>query len=178
MFIFLHSNINRRKTNDVSSLSHDIVLPRLPDTNDRRHLTIHRSSPSERDACHTTHHAVACLPIHRVALPVTYPIPTVVSSAYDTSRRIAYRLNNTARPDLLFLCATCCAVDNTINNMVERACGCVPCVACKRMFKGRGLSLHATRTGCGNRWFQMDGTTYDARWNEMMQTLPCKCAMK
>ena len=68
--------------------------------------------------------------------------------------------------------------DNMVEHMVERACGCVPCVTCKRMFKGRGLSLHATRTGCGYLWFHMDGTTYDARWNDMMQTLPCKCAMK
>jgi hypothetical protein len=103
-----------------------------------------------------------CLPIHRC-------VPT------DTSRYVAYHnaCRHTTRPLLLLQRTT------YIDNMVEQACGCVPCVTCKRMFKGdRGLSLHAIRTGCGDRWFHMDGTTYVTRWNKMMQTLPCRCAMK
>ena len=105
MFIFLHSNINRCNTNDVSSsLSHVIVYV---DTNGRRHLPIHVASPAERDAYHTTHHAVARLPIHRVASPVAYPDTNDRRQClrYITSRQ---RLNNTARP-LLLLCATCSA---------------------------------------------------------------------
>jgi len=179
VFIFLHSkNINRCKTNDASSLMTCTTSP-TPGTNGRRHLPIHRSSPSERDAYHTTLHATVCLPIHQVASPVAYadtngrlPIHRCVPT--DTSRASPADTSRASPADT----SQSTHIYNTINNMVERACGCVPCVTCKRMFKGRGLSLHATRTGCGYRWFHMDGTTYDARWNEMMQTLPCKCAMK
>lgn len=159
-----------------------------PDTNGRRHLPIHRSSPSERDAYHTTHHAAVCLLIYQVASPVAYadtngrrqclPIHRCVPT--DTSRTSPTTPADTTRPLPQLQRATSTTQDiSQSTTMVERACGCVPCVACKRMFKGdRGLWSHASRTGCGHRWVQMDGTTYDKRWNEMMQTLPCSCAMK
>ena len=154
-----------------------------PDTNDRRQcLPIHRSLPSERDACHTTHHAVACLPIHRVASPVASRYQRSSAVPTDTSLRTRLPTRRLPRMPIHHVVTRHITINtyqyHTINNVVERVCGCVPCVTCKRMFKGRGLSLHASRTGCGYRWFQMDWTTYDARWNEMMQTLPCSCAMK
>ena len=151
------------------------------DINGRRHLPIHVASPAERDAYHTTHHAVARLPIHRVASPVAYPIPTIVGSAYryivaysptDTSPATPA---DTSRPHKTYHNQHIFTTQST--TMAERACGCVPCVACKRMYKGdRGLSVHADRTGCGHRWLQMGGTTYVKRWNAMRRTLPCTCA--
>ena len=54
-----------------------------PDTNG-----VGRSSPSERDAYHTTYHAVARAYRYIVLrCPSHTPIPTIVGSAYDTSRR-------------------------------------------------------------------------------------------
>ena len=146
-------------------------------------------SPTDA-AYRATPYPVVCLPIYPLRRPSPTPIPYQRSSAVptdtslraptDTLRRLpclSLLIHDTSSPATLQRTIQT-HIYYTINNMVERACGCVPCVTCKRMFKGRGLSLHATRTGCGNRWFQLDGTTYDTRWNETMQTLPCSCAMK
>jgi hypothetical protein len=181
VFNHLYLCTHQLTTNDASSLH---PLPRYQRSS--APTDIHVASPAERDACHyhTTHHAVARLPIHRVASPAAY--------ADTNDRRQCLPIHHCVRTYRHVACHTCRYITSSQDisqsthifttqstTMVERTCGCVPCVACKRMFKGdRGLSLHANRTGCGYRWFQLDGTTYDTRWNEMMQTLPCSCAMK
>ena len=172
-----------------SALSRDIVLRRLPryqrssaptDTRCVARRTRRLPYYASRRCVPTDTSSCVARRLRRYQRSPAVPTIHHVDQRSLVVPTIHHVVNNTARPlTLLLLCATCCAVDNTlINNMVERACGCVPCVACKRMFKGdRGLSLHANH-GCGNRWLQMGGTTYVKRWNEMRRTLPCTCAMK
>jgi hypothetical protein len=123
VFIFLHSNINRCNTNDVSSsLSHVIVYV---DTNGRRHLPIH-ASPAERDAYHTTHHAAVCLPIHQVASPVAYADTNdrrqclrYITSTNDRRQCLRYITSSTTR-HVLSLSYSCAqrAAPSTIQSTI------------------------------------------------------------